>query len=731
MTEKLHILLLEDNASDAELIERQLKKAGIGFVCERVKTRTAFLQALKTFRPDLILGDYSLPKFNALQALALRKKNAPLTPFIIVTGSISEEIAVECMKDGADDYLLKDHLVRLGEAVRHSLTNRRLQVEKIAAEESLRSNELLYRTFIDSNTDMVFLKDSEFRYLLANQTLCRFYGKAESEIIGRTDSELMGKSAAAKCQKTDKQALAENKINVSEETVGGLTFETRKFPVKLIDGRIGVGSYIRDISDRKRAEEALQKSEEKFRKIFEDHAAVKLLIEPESGAIIDANKAAEQYYGWTRAELKSMHIHQINTLSPEQVNREIKKVLSQKCIRFEFRHRRADGSIRDVEVFSSRIEMAGKNILHSIIHDISERKQAEIALRRSENLLSKIFDILPIGLWIADRNGKLVRSNLAGRRIWGAEPLVGQEEYGIFKARRLLTGEEIPPGDWALAHTIKEKSTITDEMLEIDAFDGTKKTILNYTAPVLDETGIVEAAVIVNLDISARQRAEEQIRASLLEKEVLLKEIHHRVKNNLQIISGLLTLQAAQINDERLQRMLKESQSRIWTMALIHQTLYQSGNLADIDMADYIRSLAGNLLSSHAQPAMPPTVSFDLVPVRLVTNAIKHAFPDGRSGEIRIALNECRDKSRLVPTDNMGTARLVPARGCAPTYELTVADNGAGLPAGFDPKNQKSLGLQLVDMLTKQLGGSLAIESRGGTAVHIKFSNNEKNEKQS
>ena len=498
MTEKLRILLLEDNASDAELIERQLKKAGIGFVCERVKTRTAFLQALKTFRPDLILTDYSLPKFNALQALALRKKNAPLTPFIIVTGSISEEIAVECMKDGADDYLLKDHLVRLGEAVRHSLTNRRLQVEKIAAEESLRSNELLYRTFIDSNTDMVFLKDSEFRHLLANQALCRFYGKAENKIIGKTDFDLMGKSAAAKCRRSDKQALAENKINVSEETVGGRTFETRKFPVKLIDGRIGVGSYIRDISDRK--------------------------------------------------------------------------------------------------------------------------------------------------------------------------------------------------------------------------------------------------------------RTEEQIRASLLEKEVLLKEIHHRVKNNLQIISGLLTLQAAQINDERLQRMLKESQSRIWTMALIHQTLYQSGNLADIDMADYIRSLAGNLLSSYAQPAMPPTVSFDLVPVRLVidkaiplaliinelvTNAIKHAFPDGRSGEIRIALNECRDKAcprmgtRLVPTDNMGTARLVPARGCAPTYELTVADNGAGLPAGFDPKNQKSLGLQLVDMLTKQLGGSLAIESSGGTAVHIKFSNNEKNEKQS
>ncbi len=203
---------------------------------------------------------------------------------------------------------------------------------------------------------------------------------------------------------------------------------------------------------------------------------------------------------------------------------------------------------------------------------------------------------------------------------------------------------------------------------------------------------------------------------------MLLKEIHHRVKNNLQVISGLLTLQAAQINDERLQRMLKESQSRIWTMALIHQTLYQSGNLADIDMADYIRSLVGNLLSSHAQVAMPPTVSFDLLPLRLVidkaiplaliinelvTNAMKHAFPDGRSGEIRISLQERSDRSRPVTTN----------QDQGPAYELIVADNGAGLPVGFDPKNQKSLGLQLVTMLVKQLGGSLAFESSGGTSV--------------
>jgi two-component sensor histidine kinase len=255
---------------------------------------------------------------------------------------------------------------------------------------------------------------------------------------------------------------------------------------------------------------------------------------------------------------------------------------------------------------------------------------------------------------------------------------------------------------------------------------------------VQDAQGKVIEILSVGTDITERKRAEEQIRASLREKEVLLKEIHHRVKNDLQVISGLLTLQAAQIGDERLQRVLKESQSRIWTMALIHQTLYQTGNLADIDMADYIRSLTGNLLSSHAQVAMPPTVSFNLLPVRLaidkaiplalivnelVTNALKHAFPDGQPGEIRISLQE-----RRCTDPRTGAARRAPTnQDCAPTYELTIVDNGIGLPAGFDLKNQKSLGLQLVTMLARQLDGKLTIESKGGTSFAITFNHNEKN----
>jgi PAS domain S-box-containing protein len=616
---ELRVLILEDNPADAELIERQLKKDGIDFTAQRTNTRGGFLRALKTFKPDLFLADYKLPKFNALQALALRKKIAPHTPFIIVTGSVSEEIAVECMKRGADDYVLKDRMARLGEAARHALEKRRLQAEITSAEESLRASEMLHHIFIDSSADMAFLKDESFRHILANRELCRFYGHSEKEIIGKTDFELMPRKVAQKCRKSDQLALVERRIHISEETVGDRTYETRKFPVKLIAGSIGVGGYIRDVSERISAEAERVKSESLLRTVL-SNAPITIF------AIDD----------------------------------------------------------RGIFTFSD-----GKGL-------------KKVGLKPGENVGESALDLFHSISFV----------EVSGEVITGKEVI-----------KRVMAGEMI---------------NAIDELRGV-YFD-------NHIAPIHDSDGKVVGIVGVATDITERKKAEEQIRASLREKEVLLKEIHHRVKNNLQIISGLLTLQSAQINDERFQRMIKDSQSRIWTMALIHQTLYQSGNLADIDMADYIRSLSGNLLSSQARVAMPPNVVFDLQPLRLaigkaiplalivnelLTNAMKHAFPDGRAGEIKISLRERRGTACRAPTKITDSTPKEVIAFAAPDYELTVTDDGVGLPAGFDPEAQKSLGLQLVAMLAKQIEGTLAFESKGGTSVVVLFKADEKSEKQS
>jgi len=213
-------------------------------------------------------------------------------------------------------------------------------------------------------------------------------------------------------------------------------------------------------------------------------------------------------------------------------------------------------------------------------------------------------------------------------------------------------------------------------------------------------------------EVGRRQEAEAAIRVSLQEKEVLLKEIHHRVKNNLQIISSLLHLQSGYIEDERTLQMFKESQSRIQSMALIHEKLYQSEDLARVDFSEYMDSLVSFLTRSYGSGGVG--VSLDVAPVflsldtsipcglivsELVSNSFKYAFPEGHSGDIYV---------RLKPIDDEH-------------YELCVGDTGIGFPEDVDFRETESLGLQLVTTLANQLDGEIELDRKKGTEFRIRF----------
>ena len=240
-------------------------------------------------------------------------------------------------------------------------------------------------------------------------------------------------------------------------------------------------------------------------------------------------------------------------------------------------------------------------------------------------------------------------------------------------------------------------------------FEDTQRAMLN----LIDDFGTErEKTEAINREL---REAEEQIKRSLDEKVVLLKEVHHRVKNNLQIISSLLNLQMPYIKDSQAIELFKESQNRVISMALIHEKLYQSESLARIDLAEYIQSLTDNLFRSYGAArqavglnieAANVTLDIDtvipcgLIINELVSNALKHAFPDswtqaGGAGEIRIGLR--RDTGH----------RLV----------MTVTDNGVGLPEGFDVQKCESLGLKLVGVLVKQLRGALQLGPDDGTGA--------------
>lgn len=264
----------------------------------------------------------------------------------------------------------------------------------------------------------------------------------------------------------------------------------------------------------------------------------------------------------------------------------------------EFRLQHRDGSwvwiygrgrVAEVDAEGALVRVIGTHT------DITARKEMETALRQSENLLQRVFDLLPIGLWIADAEGRLIRNNPAGRRIWGAEPRVGQDEYRVFRARRMPSGEPVAPDDWALNHTINEGVTVVDEMLEIDAFDGERRVILNYTAPVVDESGNVEAAIIINQDITARQRAtaalrtlnaelEQRVAARTAELEAANQELEafayavsHDLRAPLRALDGfsaaLLTHHTDQLDDQG-QHYLDRIQAASQRMGmLIHDLL--------------------------------------------------------------------------------------------------------------------------------------------------------------
>jgi two-component sensor histidine kinase len=220
----------------------------------------------------------------------------------------------------------------------------------------------------------------------------------------------------------------------------------------------------------------------------------------------------------------------------------------------------------------------------------------------------------------------------------------------------------------------------------------------------------------VQSELESRKRAEEQIKVSLKEKEILLKEVHHRVKNNLQIISSLLRLQSDYIKDEKALASFKDSQSRIRSMALIHEKLYQSKDLYRIDFGEYIRDLVANLLRSYTASSQAITLRINALDIwltidtaipcgliinELISNTLKHAFPETNSeNRIEIDIHSSRDNK----------------------FTLSVSDNGVGFPQDLDFQDTESLGLQLVCTFIEQLEGTIELDHSRGTTFIMTFS---------
>ncbi|MBW4675502.1 MAG: PAS domain S-box protein [Desmonostoc geniculatum HA4340-LM1] len=350
-------------------------------------------------------------------------------------------------------------------------------------------------------------------------------------------------------------------------------------------------------------------------------------------------------------------------------------------------------------------------INRSLQTEITQRQRIEEALRESEQRFRSAFDQAAVGIAHVAIDGRWL---LVNQRLCDILGYTLQELQ--LRTFQDITHPDDLEADLKYIDEILADRILTYSMEKRFFCKDTSIVWVNLTVALMRESsGERKYFISVIEDISDRKHSQEQIKASLLEKEVLLKEIYHRVKNNLQVISSLLNLQSAYIKDKHDLAIFQQSQQRIASIALIHEKLYQSQDLARINFREYTRDLVGSLLTAYEvnEDAIVVQINIDedvllgldtaipcsLIIHELVSNSLKYAFPAGRNGSIYIELNQSDDNNFL----------------------LIVSDDGIGLPPDFDLQKMASLGLQLVDALTYQLAGTINIKGDRGVECQLTF----------
>ncbi|MDO9043895.1 MAG: PAS domain S-box protein [Methanobacteriaceae archaeon] len=448
----------------------------------------------------------------------------------------------------------------------------------------------------------------------------------------------------------------------------------------------------------------------RFRTLLDQTNDAIFLVEVSSFLLTDLNQSAYEQLGYSPKELIKTSI--IDIVAPEDRQKFINifsspdRPISKEKLKFKAFFIKKGNELMPMEVSTRMVYFSG--ILYSVMvaRDISDRIAAEKTWKESEDYYRTIFENTGSATVILEKDTTISRVNTGFETLTGysREEIEGKKSFKDF-----LHPEELPK---TLKYHQMCRNKIELAPKEYETIGFNKNGDLKYVVATIAIIPGTDKSLVSLMDITARKAAEEQIIKSLEEKDVLLKEIHHRVKNNLQIISSLLNLQAYHIKDPADLEIFKESQIRVKSMALIHEQLYQSENLASINFAEYIKNITSQLFNSYSSPTTTITLNLDLQDVNLeietaipcgliinelVSNSLKHAFKNRNKGKINISLNQ--DSENVV---------------------LSISDDGVGFDLG-KINISDSLGLKLVKTLVNQLDGSLEIRSDEGSSFLIIF----------
>ncbi len=477
-----------------------------------------------------------------------------------------------------------------------------------------------------------------------------------------------------------------------------------------------------DITARKEDADRLARTNEFLRDILESSPAVAIISTDQDGVVTFWNSGAERILGFEAASVigaRNLGVLLTATEDGHQLAQDIHSLLTTepRTLSRVAGVRRLDGTDVWMRItFSPRLDRTGgvKGLL-VIGEDLTSQVEAKTETLRRERevrLLAFTLNCAREGFCITDLRYRILYVNESLRLTYGyaEDELLGQsvrvlQAPGIPREKLRSIDARTRRGGWSGDLPCRRK-------------DGSEFPAEVSIAVVRNDDGEPVALVGVARDITERVAAEERIRSSLAEKEVMLKEIHHRVKNNLQVISSLLNLQSAQAQEPAIVAALKESQGRVRSMALVHEELYRSSNLADIDMASYIRKLTNNLFFAYQTAGTRVRLDIDVhdvyLPIdaavpcgliinELVSNALKYAFRKRSTGVVTVRFGAEGDMFRLM-----------------------VGDDGVGLPSELDVEHSESLGLQLVSILAKQLRATLEVDRSRGTSFALSFTSNSK-----
>ncbi|MEX1132423.1 MAG: histidine kinase dimerization/phosphoacceptor domain -containing protein, partial [Flavobacteriales bacterium] len=346
-------------------------------------------------------------------------------------------------------------------------------------------------------------------------------------------------------------------------------------------------------------------------------------------------------------------------------------------------------------------------------HEITEQKDAQETVRNQAARLQAIFDSSAnTMIWTLDQDLRITSCNAHFRETifsdFGLERNIGDLLFAEYAEKAGGANNERNMERYRAA--IKGKP----QQFEVELVNQYGKTIWveNFLNPILVEGQVQEISCLA-YTITDRKEAQNELLSNLHEKEVLLKEVHHRVKNNLQIVSSIFSLQTAHVGeDKRILDLLRDSRDRIRSMSFIHESLYQNKDFSSIDLADYMEGLSRNLMMSYSLTgkvrletdlqrvdlALDQAIPCGLILNELISNALKHAFPEGREGTIHMGLQLVDNK-----------------------VSISLRDDGLGTPPGFDPQRDANLGLELVHTLVEQLDGHLTMKTDGGVAYLLTF----------